>query len=542
MRILHLDDEFVAQVSLHKALSRSALFESLSYTPVRTSSDFYAALEADPAGYDCLLIDLHLGERDDGITIMENVRQRGCRSIIIILSSTENTLHMTDAIRRGADDFLSKEDDLEALVRGIYRCLVRSAEPVSSSEISGTASQGQIRIPGSGETLRNVALKLERAIVRGVAPILVRGESGTGKELIADMIAGRMPKSTAFVRVNCATIQGDTMESELFGHMKGSFTGANDNKAGLFSVADGGWIFLDEVARLSERSQASLLRVLESGEIRPLGSARTQKVSVKVVSATNEDLEELSQRGLFRRDLLERLRSYEIVLPPLRERSGQEREDILNALLDRLNQEVETPVPFRLDVASRRMLLTAPFRQSNVRELWKVLLSAAVDTEDGAITASRLPRHFLNEMMAVGSPPPDSGVHAEREDREGLSWHSRETDSPLPPSSPHEEEKTQGAAEEIALQDVSGVPSGADNFTQMAIGSGYCTAELHFFAAVLESMSQEHPERLRSIRLLAQSLGLGRHVVTKKLGDLVAKNLLPRACRHLLNPESNLTR
>lgn len=541
MKILHLDDEFVGQVSLRKSLERCALFEHLSYTPVRTATDFYAALEAHPNGYDCLLIDLHLGDGDNGITIMENVRQRGCQSIIIILSNTENPLHMTEAIRKGADDFLSKEDDLDALVRGIYRCTVRSAERAASVEKGDPATSSQNLMPGAGETLRNVALKLERAIARGVAPILVRGESGTGKELIAEMIARRMPDATPFVRVNCATIQGDTMESELFGHVKGSFTGASDNKAGLFSVADGGWIFLDEVARLSERSQASLLRVLESGEIRPLGSARTQKVSVKIVSATNEDLEELSHRGLFRRDLLERLRSYEIVLPPLRERSGREREEILETLLERLNREVETAVPFRLDAASRRMLLTAPFRQSNVRELWKVLLSAAVETEDGAITASRLPRHFLNEMMAAGSSTQDPELQTHRDEFEGTPRNSRDRDVLKPPAL-SQDEGTDGTLEKIALRTVSGLPSGSESLMKMALGTGYGKAELHFFAAVLECMSHEHPERLRSIRLLAQSLGLGRHVVTKKLGELVAQNLLPRSCRHLLNPDENLSR
>jgi DNA-binding NtrC family response regulator len=535
MKVLHLDDEMVAQVSLRKALQRSPYFTDVSYSGVRNSSDFYAALKADPLGFDCILIDLHLGDGESGISVLENIRRQGCRSLVIILSSTDNTLLMTEAIRKGADDFLSKEDNLDSLVQGIHSCIHRNAQKTQS-----LANEDPLRddhLTGcAGETMRNIASKLERAIARGIAPLLVRGESGTGKELIADMIAQRMPPSTPFVRINCATIQGDTMESELFGHMKGAFTGATETKAGLFATADGGWIFMDEVARLSERSQASLLRVLESGEIRPLGSSRTLRVTVKVVSATNEDLEALSQAGRFRRDLLERLRSYEILLPPLRERSLKEREEILDTLLCRLNREVEAAAPFSLDSASRRMLLTAPFRQSNVRELWKVLLSAAVESERGVITASCLPRHFLNEIIANGDPRADSPLNIHDEPTEPTSDEAHparraESDHPAEATNQHQVAPPSGAEDRTTpLHEQA-------HLITMAIGSGYNQAELHFFASVLERLNQEHPEKLRSVRLLAQTLSIGRHVASKKLGDLVRRNMLPRSCRHLVNPD-----
>jgi DNA-binding NtrC family response regulator len=317
------------------------------------------------------------------------------------------------------------------------------------------------------------------------------------------------------VRVNCATLQNDTIESELFGHERGAFTGADKSKIGLFESAHGGWIFLDEVAKLSTRAQASLLRTLETGEIRPLGSNQTKTVQVRVLAATNEDLDHLAQTGMFRQDLLERLRAYTIELPPLRQRSLTERSELLAHLLERLAHAMKVQSPFKLDAAAHKMILAAPFRKSNIREMWNVLQSAAVDAQDGCITVACLPKSFLAEQC--------DGVHQHGE------VHG--TDVPLGGS---RGELLCAKHGPFVVGDFPGDPS----LSEVAEGLkrlGYEGYEMHFFATVLQRLVHEAPEHTRSIRSLANKLRMGRHLVTRKVLALRDLGMLPHGLGHLFS-------
>jgi transcriptional regulator with GAF, ATPase, and Fis domain len=216
-------------------------------------------------------------------------------------------------------------------------------------------------------------------IVRIIAPkdvrVLILGERGTGKELIAEAIYSHSLRyNMPFVRVNCATLTHDLLASELFGHQKGSFTGASETKTGLLKAADGGTLFLDEVADLSLEAQASILRFLQEGEVRPVGSLQTFKVNVRIISATNKNLEEAMEKGNFREDLHDRLNGFSLLIPPLRER----KEDIpalVTHFIDKFNLKFnETVSSFSIEAMDRLMKYSW---KGNIREL-KTVISRAI--------------------------------------------------------------------------------------------------------------------------------------------------------------------
>jgi transcriptional regulator with GAF, ATPase, and Fis domain len=217
-------------------------------------------------------------------------------------------------------------------------------------------------------------------IVKIIAPkdvrVLIRGERGTGKELIADAIYSQSLRSRMpFIKLNCAILSRDLLASELFGHVKGSFTGATDTRNGLIMAADGGTIFLDEVADLSLEAQAAMLRILQEGEIRPIGSLQTFKVSVRIISATNKHLAEAMEKGIFREDLYDRLNGFSLFIPPLRERQ----EDIpalVSHFIEKYNRKYnESVTGFSSDAMTR--ILSYQWK-GNIRELANVISRAVI--------------------------------------------------------------------------------------------------------------------------------------------------------------------
>jgi transcriptional regulator with PAS, ATPase and Fis domain len=206
--------------------------------------------------------------------------------------------------------------------------------------------------------------------------IIVRGERGTGKELIADAIysqshRNRMP----FIKLNCAILTRDLLASELFGHVKGSFTGATDTRNGLIMAADGGTLFLDEVADLSLEAQAAILRFLQEGEIRPVGSLQTFKVNVRIISATNKNLEEAMEKGAFREDLFDRLNGFSLSIPPLRERQ-EDIPDLVTHFIEKYNQKYNEVVTGISQEAMTKLMMH-PWK-GNIRELQNVISRAVI--------------------------------------------------------------------------------------------------------------------------------------------------------------------
>lgn len=245
-----------------------------------------------------------------------------------------------------------------------------------------------------GKTIGYIEDELKRVLKLKTSSLLVWGESGVGKEVVADSLKNILEKNLPFYKVNCASLPLELFESELFGHEKGSFTGAYAKKEGILAQADGGWVFLDEIACLPLRAQASLLRFLETGEIRKLGDTKNTHVCVKILAATNEPLEKLTHKGHFRKDLLERLRSFEIEIPPFRKRSLEERKEILNFLLLELQNKSEQE---NLSITNelKYFLLEHPWKDGNMRELKNTLETLFIKSKFSQASLQHLPNRFF---------------------------------------------------------------------------------------------------------------------------------------------------
>jgi transcriptional regulator with PAS, ATPase and Fis domain len=267
------------------------------------------------------------------------------------------------------------------------------------------------RLVGTSAALRRVIQLIEK-VAPTDATVLVRGESGTGKELVARAVHGNSPRrERPLVTVNCATLSEHLLESELFGHEKGAFTGADRAKPGLFEVAEGGTLFIDEVAEMSPALQAKLLRVLEGGHYRRVGDTRERRADVRIVAATNKPLEEAQKAGRFREDLYYRLNVVAVTLPPLRER----RDDIPLLVEHFLTtRPVGRTSMMRVDPAALEVLVRYGW-PGNVRELANVIERAQILAEGDTITVDDLPDNLVGATRAAAAPAdPDSLEGVER--------------------------------------------------------------------------------------------------------------------------------
>jgi len=273
--------------------------------------------------------------------------------------------------------------------------------------------------PDTPAAFRSLALGLERraAALAKIAPtpvpVLVRGETGTGKELVARAIHDRSGRRGAFVAINCGALPRTLVESELFGYRRGAFSGARDDRDGLIRRADGGTLFLDEIAELPEESQVALLRVLQEGEVRPIGAGDAVTVDVRIVAATHQDLPIRIADGRFREDLYARLAGFEVTIPPLRER----REDLgtlIAALLPRLAGIIADPARITFHRQAARALLAYPF-PLNVRELEQTLRTAAVLADGQQIRLEHLPEGIRTYTQAANAGVPRTEDRALRE-------------------------------------------------------------------------------------------------------------------------------
>jgi two-component system nitrogen regulation response regulator NtrX len=266
---------------------------------------------------DAVLLDLRMPEMD-GLETLRQLRERGYEMPVIVVSGHADVPTAVEATRQGAFDFFEKPLERDRVLLSIRNAVEAWRLRKDVREETGVAP-GVVELVGSSANVRKLRETIERAAPTP-ATVLVTGESGTGKELVARAIHDLSPrKDGPFVRVNCAAIPEELIESELFGHEKGSFTGAVRKQIGKFVAADGGTIFLDEVGDLSARAQAKVLRVLESGEVEPVGAEKVIRVNVRVVAATNRDLDEANRAGSFREDLFYRLNVVPVRTPPLRE-------------------------------------------------------------------------------------------------------------------------------------------------------------------------------------------------------------------------------
>jgi two-component system, NtrC family, response regulator PilR len=331
----------------------------------RTASDLSSArrlLKAER--FDLCLTDMRLPD-GDGLDLVAWIQEHRASVPVAVITAHGNVESAVRALKLGAFDFVSKPLDLAVL-----RKLVGSAIRLASTSAPDSSTLRGPRLLGSSPVMEQLREMIAR-VARSQAPVHICGESGTGKELVARMIHETGPRGGgAFVAVNCGAIPTELMESELFGHKRGSFTGAVADKKGLVQSAEGGTLFLDEVADLPLHMQVKLLRVVQEKTVRPVGEAREETVDVRILSATHKNLADLVAQGLFREDLFYRINVIELRVPALRERSSDVRE-IAEAILERLARRASHPTP-KISAEAVKLLESYSF-PGNVRELENVL-------------------------------------------------------------------------------------------------------------------------------------------------------------------------
>jgi two-component system nitrogen regulation response regulator NtrX len=399
-----VDDEPNIGRSLRLVLER----EGYDVLVCESAAKFAAARAAARA--DLYLLDLRLPD-GSGLEILRRLRRDGDPRPVIMISGHGTIQDAVEATRHGAFDFLEKPLARDRVLLVVKNALERSALQLENERFREQVGDGP-RMIGRSAAFRR-AVQEATQVARSDASVLLTGESGTGKELLAAHIHRESPvASRAFVKVNCAAIPTELIESELFGHEKGAFTGAGAARRGKFELADGGSIFLDEVGDLHDASQAKLLRVLQDGECQRLGGEQPIRVSFRVISATNRPLDALIAAGKFRHDLFYRLSVVPIRVPPLRERREDVRELAAYFLAEFCARNNFRPRIVDDDVLP---VLEAYDWPGNVRELRNAVERMAILAGGERITADVLPAEIRRPRAAAASGLQEARESAERE-------------------------------------------------------------------------------------------------------------------------------
>jgi DNA-binding NtrC family response regulator len=397
-RILVCDDEAAARRGAVRALGTA----EYDFVECGDGRACLAALERPRHGVDLILLDLRMPGMD-GMTTLAHVTALPAPPPVVVVTADSTLRTAIEAVKAGAVDYLSKPYEIDEL-----RFVVRKSLETARLRLENRRLADEVRRLGGGRSLLGGSPAMLRVldVVERVAPasasVLIRGESGTGKELVARRIHEASERARGpFVAVNCAAIPDTLVESELFGHRRGAFTGADRDRPGKFRQADGGTLFLDEIGDMALAAQAKLLRVLQEGTVEPLGSGEPLPVDVRVLAATHRHLKTLTAEGRFREDLLFRLRVVEIELPPLRERSG----DVL--LLARSFLAASSRPGLAFSPEAERLLLAYVW-PGNVRELANAVERATIFCRGGLIQPDDLP----GEVRGTDSGGPGCGLLA----------------------------------------------------------------------------------------------------------------------------------
>jgi len=391
--ILVVDDEKLLLESIVKSLSETG------YSTYAAASGKAAMNIYENNNLDLILLDVKLPDID-GISILKRIRGKSPELPIIIMTAYSGIRGAVEAIKLGAYDYVAKPFDVEELLHVIKRCLDSQIAFAEIKKIWSVKKEryGFERILTNNSEMMNVIELCKRLANKTHSTVLILGESGTGKEVIANAIhyndSGDRSKGP-FVAVNCAALSGGVMESELFGHEKGAFTGATRQKKGLFEVADKGTIFLDEISEIDLKTQVKLLRFIEERTFQHVGGTRDIMVDVRIITATNRELIKEVKKRRFREDLYYRLNVISILLPPLRER----KEDIdvlvkhfINIYSQLLNKEV-----IGCNDEALKLLINYNW-PGNIRELRNIIERAVLLSEDERIKPSDLPYEISNNL------------------------------------------------------------------------------------------------------------------------------------------------
>jgi DNA-binding NtrC family response regulator len=376
----------------------------------RSAEESLQGSETDP---DLLITDYKL-PGVNGIELIKKLKARSPGMESIVITAFGSIDLAVDAIKQGASDFLTKPFSPDELMLKVQQLstLSRAKEQNQYFEDEMRDAFSGYEIVGSSEEMKRIYALLTK-VSKSESTILIQGESGTGKELIARFIHYNSRRSKGpFIKVNCAALAEGVLESELFGHEKGAFTGSIRQRKGRFELAHQGTIFLDEIADLASGVQVKLLRVIQEGELERVGGEQTIRVDVRIITATNKDLTDMVHKSQFREDLYYRLNVIPIELPPLRKRKSDIPE-LVEFFLKRLARENKRK-EIQLDPEAMELLLDYPW-PGNIRELENVLERAVVLCDSDRITANELP--FVHESSATSSEMPIHIFNGNLDDR-----------------------------------------------------------------------------------------------------------------------------
>jgi two-component system, NtrC family, response regulator HydG len=396
--VLVVEDDAVVRESCQQTLERSGW-------RVVTACDGFSALKAlrlrEP---DLVVLDLKMPGMD-GIDLLQHVRADRPQLDVIVITAYSSVGSAVECMRLGAYDYLPKPFEPDALRLAVGRALEKRRLAEENRALRMELADSRDLLVGESTGMRRVRDLIER-VAPSDSTVLVLGESGTGKELVARAVHRQSPRrGKPFVTVDCGSLAESVCESELFGHVKGAFTGATNNRAGRFELADGGTVFLDEIGNVVPAIQAKLLRVLQEREIARVGSSEAVAVDVRIIAATNQDLEAARRAGSFREDLYYRLSVVQIAVPPLRARLGDIpllADCLIRRLADRRNLAPRPLSPEGLDVLMRH---TWP---GNVRELENVLERALLLAEGAEIGARDL--EPVDRRVSAAARPDDDDL------------------------------------------------------------------------------------------------------------------------------------
>jgi len=400
-RILIVDDE----ANIRRMLG--ALLRAEGFDVAEAANGNAALLAVEEVRPDALFLDLMMPPGPDGIETLTQLRERDASVPVIMMSGKAQLTDAVRAVKLGAFQFLEKPLGPEAVLVTLRSALELTRTRAENQVLRSQLSTSPVEMIGRSAGMTTVRERITQ-VAHTEARVMILGESGSGKELVAHAIHQASPRANRpFVSVNCAAIPKDLVESEMFGHERGAFTGATDRRLGRFELADRGTLFLDEIGDLSAEAQAKLLRALESGEIQRLGAERGLRVDVRVLAATNQRLEEAVAAGSFREDLYFRLNVFPIEVPPLRTRL-----DDLPILVTYLAGRIRprnTPT-FTPDALA---MLASYDWPGNVRELANIverMLIVGGQEVDAAVVRRVLPRAGAPRTEFSGAPAADSGA------------------------------------------------------------------------------------------------------------------------------------
>ena len=395
-KLLIIDDE----ERLRKLLARILQLEGFDVTEAATARDGLRRLGQDVI--DVVISDVKLPDIN-GIELTKTIKASYPATEIIMLTAYGTIGDGVTAIKNGAFDYITKGDDNEKIIPLAYKAMDKAMlqRRVLDLENKLNTKFGFDRIIGTSAATAS-AVKLAQRVAATDTTVLILGETGTGKEVFAEAIhQASLRKGKPFVAINCSAFSRELLESELFGHKAGSFTGATKDKKGLFEEADGGTIFLDEIGELDHDLQAKLLRVLESQQFIKIGDTKTTRVSVRILAATNRDLQEEVTRGAFRSDLFYRLSVFQITLPALRERKKD-----IGLLAKSFIQHFSVKVSKQISGYTDEFLqkLEAYNWPGNIRELKNIIERAVILCDGNELDASLLPYEFETTGVKSGNP------------------------------------------------------------------------------------------------------------------------------------------